>query len=155
VATPWSAGPAPAAPAPSPPDWWWESEALLRRAEQAPDLPGAAPTGGPVTGPSPAAPVPPAGNGNGIGPDPGPAQPPGTAVPALSDGLMRRVPGAHLAPALRRDGETEAPAPAPPPPPARPDREQVRSMLSRFQDSQRAGRAAADPATEQSNQENR
>jgi signal transduction histidine kinase len=152
-ATPWSAGPAPAAPVPAPPDWWWESEALLRRAEQAPDPPGAAPAGGPFPGPGQSAPASPAGNGNGS--DPGPDQAPDTALAGLSDGLVRRVPGAHLAPALRRDGEADAPAAAPPPPALRPDREQVRSMLSRFQDSQRAGRAAADPAAEQSNQENR
>ncbi len=152
---PWSAESVPAPPVPAPPDWWWESEALLRRAEQAPDLPGAAPGDGLPASPIPGAPAPPAGNGNGIGPDPGSQEAPGPAVPGLSDGLVRRVPGAHLAPALRRDGEPDVPAAAPPPPAARPDREQVRAMLSRFQDSQRAGRAAADPAAEQSNQENR
>ena len=145
--------PAAPAPVPAPPDWWWESEALLRRAEQAPDLPSAAPVDDPLTGPVPSAPVPTAGNGTGSDPGTGPA--PGSALSGLTDGLVRRVPGAHLAPALRRDGETETPTSAPPPPAARPDREQVRSMLSRFQDGQRAGRAAAGPAVEQSNQENR
>jgi signal transduction histidine kinase len=97
------------------------------------------------------------------------------------DGLARRVPGAGLAPSLRRrpghpgrghghpgpthpaqpgypghpgpgqvpgpdEGQAPGPAaadPAVPSQPARGDRERMRSMLSRFQENQRAGRAAA------------
>ena len=61
-----------------------------------------------------------------------PAEPATTA-----GGLARRVPGAHLA-ALRRDD-----APAPAPAAAHRDPERTRTMLSRFQASQRAGRLAA------------
>jgi hypothetical protein len=65
-----------------------------------------------------------------------------------AEGLVRRVPGAGLSPALRRSGgggangtparTTRGPRSAPT------DREQMRSLLSRFQASQRAGRALAD-----------
>jgi hypothetical protein len=63
-----------------------------------------------------------------------------------ADGLVRRVPGAGLAAALRReaanngdDHENGDDAPADPL-----DRDTVRSMLSQFQAGQRAGRAVAD-----------
>jgi hypothetical protein len=116
----------------SPPAWWFESEALL------PPGDGTNGDGHPGTGP-----------GDGTG-DPLPA----AVVQELSDGLVRRVPGAHLAPALRRDATTE-PLAAPASPAPR-DRDQVRSMLSDFQASQRAGRAATDPPPpDRSPQENR
>jgi len=72
------------------------------------------------------------------------------APPAVTaDGLVRRVPGAGLAPALRRDpsktvtGDSRD-ASADQRPADSLDREAVRSMLSQFQASQRAGRALAD-----------
>ncbi|HEY8527329.1 MAG TPA: ATP-binding protein [Acidimicrobiales bacterium] len=87
------------------------------------------------------------------GPGPGPGQagpggpPPGAAgtgsagtPPTTASGLARRVPGAGLAPALRRRPGT-APSAAPAATPR--DRQRVRSMLSRFQENQRAGREAA------------
>jgi signal transduction histidine kinase len=72
--------------------------------------------------------------------DPAPAAPAATPAP-FAGGLARRTPGTHLAPALRRDGTPGHEAPAPP---GGRDRAQVGTMLSRFQASQRAGRAAAD-----------
>jgi signal transduction histidine kinase len=130
------AAPPPDAPLPelppvSPPDWWWQSESLVPRSG-----------GGAVSGnggaPEPSVPAPP----------PAIEQPPRRSpmvVPAVTNGLVRRVPGAHLAPALRRDGSTDqAPAVAAPPATSERDREHVRSMLSSFQSGQRAGRAAAD-----------
>jgi signal transduction histidine kinase len=89
-------------------------------------------------------------------PAPAPAPTPAPALQLVppaggeltSEGLVRRVPGAGLSPSLRR---AEAPASAPTParatrkPRSAPtDREQMRSLLSRFQASQRAGRAVAD-----------
>jgi hypothetical protein len=116
----------------SPPAWWFESEALL------PPGDGTNGDGHPGTGP-----------GDGAG-DALPA----SAVTELSDGLVRRVPGAHLAPPLRRDTTTEPLAAHTPTAPR--DRDQVRSMLSNFQASQRAGRAATDPPPpDRSPQENR
>jgi hypothetical protein len=56
------------------------------------------------------------------------------------DGLAKRVPGAGLSPSLRRGPANRGPDPTPNP--AR-DHERVRSMLSRFQEGQRAGRAVA------------
>jgi signal transduction histidine kinase len=94
-------------------------------------------------------------------PGPTPARVPvaAGAMPAMggrtADGLVRRVPGAGLAAGLRRSAEAVAPstggAAARPAPGARfapgggddSDRERMRTMLSRFQASQRAGRAAA------------
>jgi signal transduction histidine kinase len=80
-------------------------------------------------------------------------------------GLARRVPGANLAPPLRapvpaRPGQVGGPAPAGTGPhdngvrpepvvPQGRDPERVRSMLSRFQSSQRAGRAVATLPTDQ------
>jgi signal transduction histidine kinase len=66
-----------------------------------------------------------------------------------ADGLVRRVPGAGLAPSLRRNPGGDRPAPPSASPertgrPAPRDNDRVRSMLSRFQASQRAGRAAAE-----------
>jgi signal transduction histidine kinase len=78
---------------------------------------------------------------------------PGAAGSPDADGsgiLARRVPGTHLSPALRRGGGPDAAAT---PPPGR-DPERVRSMLSRFQASQRAGRAA-DPQVPDPPQEGR
>jgi hypothetical protein len=92
------------------------------------------------------------------------------ARPVTAEGLVRRVPGAGLA-SLRRAGADAGATPpagpgagagAPPegtalrPPPAQAseaDRERMRSMLSRFQSSQRAGRAAADPTAPAPTQE--
>jgi hypothetical protein len=63
-----------------------------------------------------------------------------------ADGLVRRVPGASLAPSLRKTptGDNGAPTAAGGTTPAdwRPG-PQAGSMLSRFQANQRAGRAAA------------
>jgi hypothetical protein len=76
-------------------------------------------------------------------PPPGPTPPgPGGESPTIN-GLARRVPGAGLTPSLRRQPHHEPGAEPAPPQPARGDRERVRSMLSRFQENQRAGRAAA------------
>jgi hypothetical protein len=63
-----------------------------------------------------------------------------------SEGLVRRVPGAGLSPSLRRDDAPTAPAARTSrrPRAAPTDREQMRSLLSRFQASKRAGRAVAD-----------
>jgi signal transduction histidine kinase len=74
---------------------------------------------------------------------PPPAEDPAAAPPAAptAGGLARRTPGSHLAPALRRNGATGDEAPVPP---GGRDRAQAGTMLSRFQASQRAGRAAAD-----------
>ena len=81
------------------------------------------------------------------------AEPEGTpAVPTAGvtpDGLVRRVPGAALDPSLqRKPGGRDAGAPpsaqAGPARSAPRDNDRVRSMLSRFQASQRAGRAAAE-----------
>jgi len=66
------------------------------------------------------------------------------------DGLARRVPGSHLAPALRRD----APGPPTDTDGSR-DVERVRAMLSRFQASQNAGRVAADGPRPRPPEENR
>jgi hypothetical protein len=63
-----------------------------------------------------------------------------------ADGLVRRVPGASLAPSLRKtsgaDGAGPIAAGGTTPADWRPG-EQAGSMLSRFQANQRAGRAAA------------
>jgi signal transduction histidine kinase len=99
-----------------------------------------APVIGPAADGMPAPPVPPP------PPPPGPPGPPGSPggeprpadLPTIN-GLARRVPGAGLTPSLRR---RSGPEPTPPQP-ARGDRERVRSMLSRFQQNQQAGRAAA------------
>ena len=76
--------------------------------------------------------------------------PPEPVADTDPDGLARRVPGTHLAPALRRDA---------PGPPADADggrdAERVRAMLSRFQASQNAGRVAADGSRPSSPEENR
>jgi len=70
------------------------------------------------------------------------------ASPMTADGLVRRVPGASLAPSLRgrpaamEDTASAAPANGPPESDWRRS-EQTGSMLSRFQASQRAGRAVA------------
>ena len=69
-----------------------------------------------------------------------PAAPP-VIPPVPGDGLARRVPGSHLAPALRRDAEHASPAADS----GGRDVDRVRAMLSRFQASQHAGRVAADP----------
>ena len=84
------------------------------------------------------------------------------ATDATATGLVRRVPGEHLAPALRGvPSQPATPVGGPTPPdqpgatspapadwgeeggPADRDPERIRSMLSRFQASQRAGRAVA------------
>jgi signal transduction histidine kinase len=116
-----------------------------------PDIPAAAPPepeaeptkawwvglmvpGQPQRGPASNAP----GDGSGSSPLTGWGPTP-SGVPAEPSGLARRVPGTHLAASLRR----EARQPVAPPTTGR-DRDRVRSMLSRFQASQRAGRAAAE-----------
>jgi signal transduction histidine kinase len=116
------------------------------------------------------------GSGGPSGPNGGPGGPQGAPGPLTADGLVRRVPGAGLAPALRRRSLQRGPGPSPATPDApdpaasgfagfanpadsagaRPsgtisprDHGQVRSMLSRFQSSQRAGRAAASQTTDE------
>ncbi|MGH9232404.1 MAG: hypothetical protein ACRD0R_03550, partial [Acidimicrobiales bacterium] len=124
--------PVPELPPVSPPDWWWQSESLVSRSGD-----GATPGNG-------GAPEPPSAPASAPPTDVPPSRTP-AVVPALANGLVRRVPGAHLAPALRRDGSADqAPAAAAPPVTSERDREHVRSMLSSFQSGQRAGRAAAD-----------
>jgi len=93
--------------------------------------------------------APPAILGSPGGPPPArPAPTPGAAPPASGgDGtgapaLARRVPGTHLTPALRRDAEPPTGGDDATTGTGR-DPARVRSMLSRFQASQRAGRAAA------------
>ncbi len=120
-----------------------------------PTRPSASPPVAPPTAPAPAATPPP----------PAPVAAPAAvaAAEATAAGLVRRVPGQHLAPALRgvpSRPTTPAGAPRPPEPPgatsvpnpadrgdgsgpADRDPERIRSMLSRFQASQRAGRAVA------------
>jgi hypothetical protein len=112
----------------------------------APPAPGAVPGAVP---PAPGA-VPPA---PGAVPGAGPAAP-AEAGTGGSEVLARRVPGTHLTPALRRgsapdgaSGATSAQAPDR-------DPERMRSMLSRFQASQRAGREA-DPGAPDPPQEGR
>jgi hypothetical protein len=77
-------------------------------------------------------------------PDPAPLTT--TPSPVTADGLVRRVPGASLAPSLRKTptGDGGAPTAVGGTTPAdwRPGA-QAGSMLSRFQANQRAGRAAA------------
>jgi len=82
-----------------------------------------------------------------------PPPPPPTASPQapIADGLARRVPGSHLAPALRRDADGPEPATEG----GGRDIERVRAMLSRFQASQHAGRVAADPPHARPPEENR
>jgi signal transduction histidine kinase len=176
-AQPAAAPPDPALGLPTPPDWWWESEAMLRGGDPGPSAggaptPAATPAGDPA--PAVAATAPDADPATAVPVVPAEVSPP--PLPALGDGLVRRVPGAHLAPSLRRSaGATTPPAaPAPTAAPAstaagpltgagpapapaggahRPDREQIRSMLSRFQSSQRAGRAAVEPPADDAPQE--
>ena len=124
---------------PEPAAWWWDSEALLRGVDP-----------GPTSDQPPTTPPGPDGRDGGLS---------AVTLPPSGDGLARRVPGSHLAPSLRRDAAAH-PVATPPAAPAhglasRPDREQVRSMLSRFQHSQRAARAAADPPPADSPQEQR
>jgi signal transduction histidine kinase len=78
-------------------------------------------------------------------------QSPEPVAGTTADGLVRRVRGASLASGLRRAPEPAGDAPQEQPagrvaqfaPAADSDRERVRTMLTRFQASQRAGRAAA------------
>jgi signal transduction histidine kinase len=75
--------------------------------------------------------------------------PPGGGLTA--EGLVRRVPGAALTPSLHRPRGDTGPAGAPRPNgpgPSTRDSARVRSMLSRFQAGQRAGRAAAQTPTD-------
>jgi signal transduction histidine kinase len=77
---------------------------------------------------------------------PDPASPTPSPSPMTADGLVRRVPGASLAPSLRKtaadDGGAPIAAGGTTPADWRPG-PQAGSMLSRFQANQRAGRAAA------------
>jgi len=65
-----------------------------------------------------------------------PAPEAGTDGPVLS----RRVPQAHLAPELRRNGQATAPRPGEPVP----DAAEARAALSRYQASRQAARAMVD-----------
>lgn len=78
-------------------------------------------------------------------PPPPPAPASQAPAPVTPDGLVRRVPGAGLASMQGAPPAGDGAGPAPPPR-AEHDREHMRSMLSRFQASQRAGRAAAEGA---------
>jgi signal transduction histidine kinase len=102
------------------------------------EAPPAAQPGPPFEAPAPQPASP------GAAPDPAPAAPTPSAMTA--DGLVRRVPGASLAPSLRKtsggDGEAQVSAGGTTPADWRPGG-QAGSMLSRFQANQRAGRAAA------------
>jgi signal transduction histidine kinase len=118
----------------------------------------AAPPASPGPDPVPAGPAPVL-SGAVVSPPDAPGAGPGAS------GLVRRVPGASLAPPLRGaippgPGPDGAPAPpwaGPPDTGLRPelavaasrDPERIRSMLSRFQSSQRAGRAVATLPTDQ------
>ncbi len=77
---------------------------------------------------------------------PDPASPTPSPTPVTADGLVRRVPGASLAPSLRKTSADDGGAPTAvggtTPADWRPG-PQAGSMLSRFQANQRAGRAAA------------
>jgi signal transduction histidine kinase len=95
-----------------------------------------APPGQPQPEPASNAPV----DGSGRSPLTGWGPNPSRGVPAEPSGLARRVPGTHLAASLRREATRQ---PVAPPATGR-DRDRVRSMLSRFQAGQRAGRAAAE-----------
>jgi hypothetical protein len=169
---------------PQPLNWWFESAAMVNAGDPPP-----------AAGLQPATPEPPGDRREAViavEPATAPTVTPPEAppLPVLGDGLVRRVPGAHLAPALRRDAGASPTTPAAPGTPlgsapttaawaspatpvgptttdpttsdpttgggtVRPDREQMRSMLSRFQNSQRAGRAAADAPPDDAHQENR
>jgi signal transduction histidine kinase len=104
----------------------------------------------PAPSPQPEAPRPPAPQPEALGPPAHMAPPGGQAGNGGRavqgghggghDGLAKRVPGAGLSPSLRRGPANRGPDPTPNP--AR-DHERVRSMLSRFQEGQRAGRAIA------------
>ena len=176
-----SAGTGGAAPQPAMPpdgDGWHPGPAPDQQAgktsvwpppQPAPRAPAPAPGPG-GHGDGATAPPPPTGNGSTPAmPDapfvmpPTPSQPPGghangpmpaePILPPMGNGLVQRVPGMHLAPSLRRDngdgsGDTTAPAPER-------DRDHVRSMLSKFQANQRAGRAAADAGPADPPQEKR
>ncbi|HLM63805.1 MAG TPA: ATP-binding protein [Acidimicrobiales bacterium] len=112
-----------------------------------PAVTGALPPAPPGTGPPRSSPLsPPLGTGSfPASPPPGPGTPgtPAARSDAGPTGLARRIPGAGLSPSLRR-----GPDPAAASGPAVPrDHERVRSMLSRFQAGQRAGRAAAQEPT--------
>jgi signal transduction histidine kinase len=103
---------------------------------EAPAPPPAPPQEAPAPAPPPASPH----------EAPDPSRLTATPSPMTADGLVRRVPGASLAPSLRKTptGDGEAPTAAGGTTPAdwRPGG-QAGSMLSRFQANQRAGRAAA------------
>jgi signal transduction histidine kinase len=125
---------APPAPQPVPPFRAPAAPAQPAPPFQAPASPFAPPFAAPA-----AQPVPPF-----AAPEPPPA--PATPSPMTADGLVRRVPGASLAPSLRKtptaDGAPPVAAGGTTPADWRPG-EQAGSMLSRFQANQRAGRAAA------------
>jgi signal transduction histidine kinase len=158
VATPFAAaiGPpaappfAPPAPPFAPPPPPFEAPAQPATPFQAPAAPFAPPFAAPAqpappfAAPDPMAPPQPVSPFT--APDPTQAQPPTTASPMTADGLVRRVPGASLAPSLRKapapDGAPTVAAGGTTPADWRPG-EQASSMLSRFQANQRAGRAAA------------
>jgi signal transduction histidine kinase len=99
--------------------------------------PSVEPPGSPAPAPPPAAPR----------PEPLAATPLSTGISPGAPTLARRVPGASLAPSLRRDAGDQ---PTHEPVQTR-DPERVRSMLSRFQTNQRAGRAGHRPGEENGN----
>ncbi|HKA85701.1 MAG TPA: ATP-binding protein [Acidimicrobiales bacterium] len=131
--------PAPPFEAPAPPAPPFEAP-TPRPAPPFEAAPPASPFAPPFAAPA-AQPVPPF-----AAPGPAPAQPPAPPSPMTADGLVRRVPGASLAPSLRKaatpDGAPPVAAGGTTPADWRPG-EQAGSMLSRFQANQRAGRAAA------------
>jgi Histidine kinase-, DNA gyrase B-, and HSP90-like ATPase len=95
------------------------------------------PTPSPTPTPAPsAAPTPPS------TPSPAPTLSPTTQGAGPGDGLLaRRVPQAHLAPELRRNGQAPA---ASRPDGAGPDADEARAALSRYQASRQAARAVVD-----------
>jgi signal transduction histidine kinase len=131
-ATPPFAPPAPPYEAPPPPAPPYEAPAPPAPPFPAPASPFAPPFATPAAQPVP--------------PFAAPARPPASPSPVTADGLVRRVPGASLAPSLRKtpnpDGAPPVAAGGTTPADWRPG-EQAGSMLSRFQANQRAGRAAA------------
>jgi signal transduction histidine kinase len=135
---PWPPFPQPA-PEPVPPYAQPAPEPVPPYAQPAPEPVPPFPQPAPQPVPPYAQPAPPIAT-------PDPATVSATSSPVTADGLVRRVPGASLAPSLRKmsggDGTGPLAAGGTTPADWRPGA-QAGSMLSRFQANQRAGRAAA------------
>jgi signal transduction histidine kinase len=128
-------------------DWsgWWEpSPGDLEGAEPVSPLAARPPLSERVQAAAPMAPMPAAPPAPPVPPPPAPAPVPAAPAPAgEADGplLSRRVPQAHLAPELRRDGREGASAG---PEGALPDAAEARAALSRYQASRQAAKAVVD-----------